>query len=345
MKKNIQYLWLLAVIFFAMLIIPAPVYAQPDADDQILTTLEDPPGSNVALVFDGSAVSPAVTPIMNQEGRTLIDASQLAGLLDLELEWADNEQLFLTRGQIGISFRNGQNIYSKGDQWFSLDTVPYKSSTVFFIPLRAAAEEFGFTVDYDADTRTVYLYSVPPAKEVPAVINIDFPQDLGLWGAILPDSDLAALWGDENVLGGYFTRLNNSPPNRTKNIILACSQINGTLVKSGDVFSFNQVVGPRIAEKGYLPASIFVGRQVVPGTGGGICQVSSTLYNSALTAGLEIVERHPHTLSVNYVASGYDATVLWGAADFKFKNDREKDLLVLTAVYGNYVVALFLDVA
>jgi hypothetical protein len=95
---------------------------------------------------------------------------------------ADNEQLFLTRGQIGISFRNGQNIYSKGDQWFSLDTVPYKSSTAFFIPLRAAAEEFGFTVDYDADTRTVYIiYSFPPAKEVPALLILIFsrPRPLG----------------------------------------------------------------------------------------------------------------------------------------------------------------------
>ncbi len=345
MKKNIQYLWLLAVIFFAMMMIPAPVNAQPDANDQIFTAWDDPPGDKVTLVFDGAVVSPAVTPIINQEGRTLIDASELAGLLDLELEWADNEQLLLTRGQIGISFRNGQNIYSKGDQLLSLDTAPCKSGTAFFIPLRAATEEFGFTIDYDADTKTVHLYSVPPAKEVPAVIKIDFPQNLGLWGAISPDSDLAALWGDQNVLGGYFTRLNNSPSNRTNNIILACSQINGTLVKPGDVFSFNQVVGPRIAEKGYLPASIFVGRQVVPGTGGGICQISSTLYNSALTAGLEIVERHPHTMPVNYVASGHDATVLWNSADFKFRNNREKDLQVLTAVYGDYVVALFLDVA
>ncbi|NLB53706.1 MAG: hypothetical protein GX808_12345 [Syntrophomonadaceae bacterium] len=222
-----------------------------------------------------------------------------------------------------------------------METSPLKNNAGFFIPLRQTAEEFGMTVKYNADTRTVMLYSQPPkTDEKEPVFTINFPQDLGPWGEIPPGSELAQLWSGYNVLGGYYTNLNNSPPNRTNNIILACRQINGHILKPGEVFTFNGQVGQRTAEKGYLSASIFIGRKVVPGIGGGICQLSSTLYNAALETGLEIVERHPHTLPVSYIAAGRDATILWGGADFKFRNNQDFNLKVLTDVYGNYVVAL-----
>lgn len=345
MKKTFQYLWLLAVIFFALTFSPAAAHTQTHAENYTQSDFmpgDVPSGNQIALIFDGKKV-PAVTPFINQEGHTLIAASELAELLDLQLDWVDNEQLQLSHTQAYISFRNGQPSYLKGEEEISIAAAPIKCPTGFFVPLRTVAEEFGLTIAYNANTQTVSLYTVPPPQEIPAVNNIDLPQNLGPWGAIASDSDLAALWGDLIVAGGYFTRLNNSPPNRTNNIILACDQINGTILKSGDIFSFNQVVGHRNTEKGYLPASIFVGREVVSGVGGGICQVSSTIYNGVLTAGLEMVERHPHTLPVNYIGPGYDATVLWGGADLRFKNNRENDLLVLTAVYGNYVTALFID--
>lgn len=325
-------------------LIPFVPLAQSYNDDNINVFLPfDPPKQKINLVLNGVPLAPPASLFLNQSGRTLISAAELSSLLDLELGWADNEQLQLSRDQVYISFRNGLDTCFKEEQNILLDTVPFKTLTAFFVPLRVVAEEFGFTVDYDSDTRTIFL-SVSAPGEVPASTNTDFPLDLGSWGPILPGTDLADLWDDYTVIGGYFTRLNNSPPNRNTNIILACDSINGTIIRPGNIFSFNQVVGPRHRERGYLSASIFVERRVVPGIGGGICQVSSTIYNSALITSLEIVERHPHTLAVNYVPAGYDATVLWGGADFKFRNNRDTDLKVLAAVYDPYVVVLLVEV-
>lgn len=342
MKEHNLFFLLLPVFIIAFMVFPATIQAQQDVYTS--PPLFSQPGNKVNLILDDKIVSTAVSPFINQSGYTMIAAGELAGLLALQLDWADNNQVQLSNGQVSISFRNGQYGYLKNEQVIPLAAAPFINESDLFIPLRPAAEEFGLTIRYDAETKTVLLYSVSSSAENFKTVDIVFPQGLGLWGSITPDSELAARWGDYTIAGGYFTHLNNSPPNRTNNIVLACSQINGTLVKPGDIFSFNAVVGPRNLNNGYLPASIFVGSKVVTGTGGGICQVSSTVYNSALTAGLEIVERHPHTMPVNYVASGYDATVLWEGADFKFKNNKENDLKVLTAVFGDYVVALLVDV-
>ncbi len=343
MNKYFKVSVLLVVVSLTLILVPFVALAQSYNDDKINVFLPfDPPKQKIDLVLNGIPLATPVSLFLNQSGRTLISSADLSSLLDLELDWSDNEQLQLSRDQVCISFRNGLDTCFKGEQNILLDTVPFKTRTAFFVPLRVVAEEFGFTVDYDSDIRTIFL-SVSAPEEVPASTNIDFPQDLGSWGSILPGTYLADLWGG-SVIGGYFTRLNNSPPNRNTNIMLACNSINGTIIRPGNIFSFNQVVGPRNREKGYLSASIFVGRRVVPGIGGGICQVSSTIYNSALITSLEIVERHPHTLAVNYVPAGYDATVLWEGADFKFRNNRGTDLKVLAAVYGRYVVVLLVGV-
>ena len=109
--------------------------------------------------------------------------------------------------------------------------------------------------------------------------------------------------------------------NRTTNLRLACEAINGTIIGPGDVFSFNDTVGERTAEKGYLPATIYGGEgESVDGIGGGICQVASTLYYAALHLDLKQVEREPHMYAVTYVDLGMDATVYWGSIDYKFEN-------------------------
>ena len=90
----------------------------------------------------------------------------------------------------------------------------------------------------------------------------------------------------------------------------------------GEEFSYNKVVGKRTVEAGYKDAKIYSNGQVVDGLGGGICQISSTLYNAVLMADLEITERRNHYFKTSYVAAGRDATVVWGSIDFKFKNTR-----------------------
>lgn len=111
-----------------------------------------------------------------------------------------------------------------------------------------------------------------------------------------------------------------SSSERANNIILATRSINGTILMPGDVFSFNGVVGERTAGKGYQAAPVIIGNQIDSGLGGGICQVSTTLYNAILRTNINSVERAHHTLPSHYVPLGLDATVDYGNLDYKFKN-------------------------
>lgn len=118
---------------------------------------------------------------------------------------------------------------------------------------------------------------------------------------------------------GKSTLKHASSANRALNMKLACEAINNKVLKSGEVFSFNDTVGQRTPERGYAQAKVIVGRQYVKGYGGGICQVSSALYNAILeNTNFEIVERYKHTLPSAYTKN--DAAVSYGCKDFKFKN-------------------------
>ena len=125
-----------------------------------------------------------------------------------------------------------------------------------------------------------------------------------------------------DLLATYSTSYASSNANRSTNIALAASKINGTVLMPGEEFSFNGTVGKRTAAAGFKTATVYSNGQVTTDYGGGICQVSSTLYNSVLRANLEITNRVNHTFTVGYVPIGLDATVSWGAPDFKFKNSR-----------------------
>lgn len=127
----------------------------------------------------------------------------------------------------------------------------------------------------------------------------------------------------DTVIGTYSSGYSTSSANRKTNIHLASDKINSLILNPGDVFSFNDVVGPRNAANGYKIAQVYSGGKAVDGIGGGICQVSSTLYNAVVFADLEIVSRRNHTLPVSYVPLGRDATVSYGTIDFKFKNNKE----------------------
>lgn len=138
----------------------------------------------------------------------------------------------------------------------------------------------------------------------------------------------------EEILADYITKL-TADINRNNNISLACKAINGIVVYPNKIFSFNQTVGPRTKEKGYKVATIFVNGRKKKGTGGGVCQVSSTLYNAVLNAKLTVVERHPHSLPVAYVPKGKDATVSYDTKDFKFKNNKLFPIKIYAEVYKN----------
>lgn len=132
-----------------------------------------------------------------------------------------------------------------------------------------------------------------------------------------------------------FSTSNENDKNRGENIKLAVSKINGRILVPGDVFSFNDIVGPRTEEGGYQTAHTYVAGKVVDGIGGGICQVSSTLYGAVLKSDLEVVERRNHTFTVGYVPYGQDATVSYGSTDFRFKNSTRWPIKIEAGITKN----------
>ncbi|KPU45731.1 vancomycin B-type resistance protein VanW [Oxobacter pfennigii] len=148
----------------------------------------------------------------------------------------------------------------------------------------------------------------------------------------------------KNAIGAYETSLMDKSSKRSKNISLASKQINGYVVNPGETFSFNQVVGERTKERGFLSAKIIVNGKYDEGTGGGVCQLSSTLFNAVKKSNLEIVERHPHSKKVAYVGEGRDAAVNYGSLDFKFKNNKDYPVQIKAGVKNGKVYTYILKV-
>lgn len=135
-----------------------------------------------------------------------------------------------------------------------------------------------------------------------------------------------------DLLASFSTKYDASNYNRSTNLVLASNKINGKVLMPGEEFSYNKVVGERTISAGYKEAAIYAGGKVVDGLGGGICQISSTLYNAVVYANLEITERSNHSFVTSYVPAGKDATVVYGYIDFRFKNTREYPIKLVSTV-------------
>lgn len=145
-----------------------------------------------------------------------------------------------------------------------------------------------------------------------------------------------------NTLIGSYSTAYNPNISRAVNIALAASRINGVVIQPGGSFSFNQTILPRTAANGYVPANVIVNKKYVLGTGGGICQVSSTLYAAMLTAGLPATERHPHSLNVGYIPVGMDATISGSALDLRFTNIFAEPIQIQAAAdQGTLTVSIY----
>lgn len=140
-----------------------------------------------------------------------------------------------------------------------------------------------------------------------------------------------------DLLASYSTTFSTKAANRTTNIRLASNKINGVVLMPGEQFSYNKVVGKRTAQAGFKSAPAYSGGKVVNDIGGGICQVSSTLYNTALRANLEIIKRSNHRFATGYVPLSTDATVSWGGPEFIFKNSRKYPIKIVSKVNGGKI--------
>jgi len=134
----------------------------------------------------------------------------------------------------------------------------------------------------------------------------------------------------EEEISTFSTIIYIKDENRQNNLTLACSQLNGTIVRNGETFSFCNTLGPAKPEDGYQKADTFDSDgDIFKEYGGGKCQVSSTLYNAVLNIpNIEILERHPHSGDVDYVEEGKDAAVAYGSVDFKFSNNTGYDIKI-----------------
>ncbi|SHJ90403.1 VanW family protein [Tepidibacter formicigenes] len=143
----------------------------------------------------------------------------------------------------------------------------------------------------------------------------------------------------DTLLGEYSTRFNVSNKNRTENVKLASQKVNGILLNPGEEFSFNDSTGKRGLSQGFKMAPVIIQGQLKEGVAGGVCQVSSTLYNAALYSGVTITDRRNHTIPSSYVDKGRDATVSYGSIDFKFKNNYQNPIYIESIVSGNNMIS------
>ena len=191
-------------------------------------------------------------------------------------------------------------------------------------------EQLGAEFDVAAAQKALDAAAPGETVEIPAVI--EYPK-------VTAEDLKAVLFRD--VLGEAQTKVGGTAA-RKSNVKLSASSINGLVLNTGDVFSYNESVGQRTAANGYQPAPAYVKGETVDEIGGGICQTSSTLYLACLRGNLEITERYAHRYIPAYIAAGMDATVSWGGPDYKFTNNTDYPVKIVTEYKGDYVTVKLL---
>ena len=188
-------------------------------------------------------------------------------------------------------------------------------------PFTIYPEENGIDFDVEAaktlleekkDEYEIQLNIIKPAKTVKEIGTEAFP----------------------DLIVTFSTKYNAGDVNRTTNLKLAANKINGTVLLPNEEFSYNKTVGERTIQAGYKEAAVFSNGEVVNGLGGGICQISSTLYDAVVMANLNVTTRRNHQFVTSYLPAGKDATVVWGSQDFKFVNTRKYPIRITATVQG-----------
>ncbi len=142
-------------------------------------------------------------------------------------------------------------------------------------------------------------------------------------------------------LANYCTVLQNPLPGEETNVYIAACLLKGTVVKSGQIFSQNEKIGPYSQDKGFQPGPVYIGHQLKTTVGGGVCKIASTLYNVTILSNLPVIERYAHSMPVPYVPLGQDATVCYGVKDFKFLNNSPYPILIWAESIGNRLYIAF----
>ena len=206
-------------------------------------------------------------------------------------------------------------------------------SEIYKEPINAYYTTNPFTV-YPSENGLDFKISVEEAKNM---ITAEVKDEYVIPLKTLYPSVSTSMIGTEafpDQLASFSTNYNSRDTDRTTNLRLAANKVNGTVLMPGETFSYNKVVGKRTIAAGYKEAAVYSNGQVVDGIGGGICQISSTIYNAAIYANLDIVTRRNHQFVPSYVSASRDATVVYGSTDFQFKNNRKYPIKIMCSVSG-----------
>lgn len=300
----------------------------------------------LSVAFWGKEITPEYT--YNEDTLNyIVDSieSKIPGLVVQATYYKEGSELIIIPGKDGITVNKEEfkkYILNKIVEQDALQILENKNNTLVSIPIQqtkadsidiekiysevytepkdAYYEENPFKI-YAEVEGVDFAISKEEAKSMVATVSEEYRIPLKLTPANKTINDI----GTEAfpyLISTYTTRYDASNVNRSQNLAIATGKINGTVLMPGEEFSFNQVVGKRTIEEGYKDAKIYQDGKVVDGLAGGICQISSTLYNAVIKANLEIVERRNHSFTTSYVKAGRDATVVYGVIDFKFKNTR-----------------------
>ena len=206
-----------------------------------------------------------------------------------------------------------------------MKNASYDTATGTIVPEQPGA-------DFDVDTVQSAMDKAAPGETLTLDAIIEEPK-------VTAKELKAVLFRD--VLGEARTHVSGSA-GRIGNVKLSAQTINGIVLNSGDIFSYNQSVGKRTEARGYKPAPAYVKGETVDEVGGGICQTSSTLYLACLLSNLEITERYAHRYIPAYISAGMDATVSWGGPDYKFTNNTLYPIKIVTSYSGGYLTVKLL---
>ena len=283
--------------------------------------------------------------------------ANLPGIVIESSYYIEGENLIITKGKEGIQI-DTEGLLTKIKE--NLDS-PNISNDYIEIPVTQKVPE---PIDIDKIHSEVYkevqdaYYTKDPFEIHPEVEGVDFNVEEAKAMIEAEDKEEYTIKltitkpkvtvndiGTEafpDKLGTFTTRYDARDKDRTTNLIIACQKLNNQVVLAGDTFSYNKTLGERTIAAGYKNAKVYESGQVVDGIGGGICQISSTLYNAVVDANLSIVERRNHQFVTSYVAAGKDATVVYGMTDFKFKNTRKYPIkIIATAQNGIATISIY----
>lgn len=200
--------------------------------------------------------------------------------------------------------------------------------------IKVTDEVIGIKINKDTIRETI----------IDKIDELDFNETSIPINIIKPKYTYESLSKINSVLGSYKTKFNLSNYNRSNNIYIATNKTNNILLNNNEEFSFNNIIGQRSEQAGFKEAPVIINGEMQSGLGGGICQVSSTIYNAVLYSGLEITEARNHSIPSSYIEKGRDATVSYGAVDLKFRNNYQYPILIqnkvindtiVTTIYGN----------